>query len=343
MHRPLNQNTKKARIRIFTDKEEWKPALAAAIDPRQLPPEYGGSAPALANTPYLSAVHSALKREDAGDSGYAAVNGVHLGGKATIEAPQPGDGADVSEPMSCLLRWFSLRGGSERYEGNGGVDGVGGGGRDGGACGGAKSGGAVGGGNGIDIAPMAGMPLAAMSKAEEDRSPDEGAGLEQKDDDDALRDNKQTGFSNNVFADTAAPLGQEEAAAGGGALAAGVPAAVAGGGGGQEAGGGRSSSSQLIRDAGKEERDANDFGWVLRAVPGARVAAKMTGAVVGAALRTTFGAAGLAATCAEAVVPGHIWTEAVESFEEWQVFVRWAIGMKRFEGRSSRSPPTGAG
>lgn len=85
-----------ARVHILGDEKEWKPALAEAIDPRQLPTEYGGSAPPLSETPLLPAVHVARSRGDATVSGrpvddfIGAPHGVIAAGGLKAHA---GDGA----------------------------------------------------------------------------------------------------------------------------------------------------------------------------------------------------------------------------------------------------------
>ena len=93
----------KARVHFFGKESEWKPALAETIDPSILPLEYGGTAPLLADTPFLPAVHRALERDPPRKLALEAADG--------DTSVSGGNGGATARSMSCLLGRFSLGGG----------------------------------------------------------------------------------------------------------------------------------------------------------------------------------------------------------------------------------------
>ncbi|CAN0490486.1 unnamed protein product, partial [Ectocarpus sp. 12 AP-2014] len=105
--------TTQATVHIFGEEEEWKAALAEAVDPAVLPWDYGGTAPHLADTPLLPAFHLALGR-DTPARVRAAAAACHSGmqeereGEAAVPVECEGD--VTARSMSALLRRFSLGG-----------------------------------------------------------------------------------------------------------------------------------------------------------------------------------------------------------------------------------------
>lgn len=81
----------KARIHIFGKEEEWRAALAEVIDTHQLPIEYGGQAPALADTPFLPAVHQALDQ-----------NAIKVGGRRVEDFLATMPATADALPFSCI-------------------------------------------------------------------------------------------------------------------------------------------------------------------------------------------------------------------------------------------------
>eukprot|EP00903_Cladosiphon_okamuranus_P006946 g6760.t1 len=354
-----------ARVHFFGNEREWKQALAKAMDPCILPLEYGGTAPPLADTPFLPAVHRALGRDAttklAVEAAGEDASGVSMGKENAM-----------GRSMSCLLRRFSLGSvdGSCVFEGDTGSftssvsgDYGGGGGSGGGSpvvvsrglrgsSGGFKSGGlASGGGDGLSSASTnakenggwgwwrGGGDIASKDpptkpsvrsgtngvKAIPTKNGAPPSGGCAKND----KANPKPAPLRSV-APRAPPL---EAApivialpTSDDPLAAAPPPPPPP----------RSSHVVIVRqqlngteagnDDGEEEDDGGDLEWVLGIVPGARLAAAVAGTVAGATLGAALGAVGFAAGVVEAVVPDQVWAEGVQAFQSAQFVGGWVLG-----------------
>lgn len=333
---------------------EWKPALAEAIDLSVLPLEYGGTASALADTPFLPTVHRALE----------------LGATAVATAVQAGedvrtgskDGVNARS-MESILRCFSSGddSGQYKFERSNSVNGSGGGSGGGSPCamerglgssgGGFKNGGIAGGGGG-------GLCLPSTSGGENGRPEGRGCDLACKDvtkeehvrgmaDEDENTTSKTRGsappqgrLSSDTPSDSDGPAtlrsislraAPSDATASVVALPASNDPRIAH----------SSSPSSHVVIVGQQPRDNEgcndnredgnddyhgDVEWILDVVPGARLAATVAGTVASAALGATLGAAGFAAGVVEAVVPGQIWAEGVQTFQSAQFMGGWVLG-----------------
>lgn len=306
--------------------------MAEAIDPSQLPSEYGGTAPTLADTPFLPAVHRALERDASGTVAAAAsAAGVQLTGEEQSGVDVLSDRAVAARSMTSLLRCFSLgcNGDYDHSNGNGNTgaryEGDGDGGSYSKAGGGHGGGGGPSGGYGAEICSgeeadkNSGRPFSAdavsldgdgtdSSSAAPESMPNEAmlkAGVVGgKHDDDELEKKEECGG-----ASTCVPVGTP------------LPTAAA-----LRATDGRSITT--IGEAKEGNRDGGgDLEWVLNVVPGARLVATIAGTATSATLGATLGAAGFAAGFVEAVVPEQIWAEAVQTFQVSQFMARWAFGL----------------
>lgn len=390
---PLGANLQ-ASVHVFGREKDWKAALAEAIDPAVLPLEYGGTAPPLAHTPLLPAVHGALRRDDAAVLP-AAMEGEGWGREtddAAVPAAREEDASASS--MSSILRCFSSAAGVHRSSGGGGGaassrmvegDSDGGGGGGGGVSpvvtgrsldgsGDSFAGGGVdgrgdggggrlssfinpgkergsaerGGGGSIDPCKpvpeeMGGHTLTDGSKPCVSKTPitrrvsSHGPPSSGTPISDKCRDAEPVrGVS------PPAPIA--EAAAGAVALPASDDPCTAVSSLPPSSSFSSSSHVVIIRHQVNEHEGSTDFkgdgtgqecehgsdddlaGWVLDAVPGARMAAAVMGTLAGATLGATLGAVGFAAGIAEAVLPNGVWAEGVQAFQRAQFLGGWALG-----------------
>ncbi|CAM9460561.1 unnamed protein product, partial [Laminaria digitata] len=333
----------KARICIFSNEREWKAALAEAIDSSQLPKEYGGTAPALADTPLLHAVHRALERDAAatalgatsgGDaaavaaaetvSAAAAIG--QLDGEAAVGATS--DGVVAAKTMAAILLHFSL----DAHENNfsrtncivkGSLEGD-----DDDGCG---SGGS------------AGDPVTKTSKSQMTTSDPPTPGSEDLSGSDDLSEPEDLPGSDNLsgsddLSGSEYLSGSEDLSGSRDQSESQDLSGLSDLSGSEDLSGtedlsatSERSTPTIARAAGHETRDAKQcdgggFECVLKFIPGARLATGITVAVVGNTFGAALTVAGFTAGVIEAVVPEVAWAEGVRAFEESQFWGRRSCG-----------------
>lgn len=318
---PHSPSQKQARIHILAKEKEWKAALAEAIDPAVLPPEYGGNGSSFEDLPFLPDVHRALELDSAPLPAAAAVTASGLPEETAVpEAPR--GGISAGESISTLVEWFSFR----NRDCAGADSGAGGGGggnshfvaRGGGFAGGDSGSGCGGGGSRSDRAGAGGSDACCKvgngyGEVERERSsggkakasPQEKTAQVEADVAREGEDNYgESGSNTHNARDRPFPREESEEAL--------EPTD-------------QSCASRIV--GGGKEDEAGDLQWILGVIPGARLAVAVAGNATSLTLNATLGAVGFAAGVAEAVVPPQMWADAVQAFETSQFMGRWALGV----------------
>ena len=332
----------KARICIYSKEREWKAALAEAIDTSQLPQEYGGTAPALADTPLLHEVHRALERDAAAVAVATAVAkavtvetvsaepisaetitaetvsaetvtvAAAIGQLDEVTAVEPtSDDGITAKTMAAILLHFSLDAHEYNFRRNctvnespEGDDGCG-------------SGGSV------------GDPVVETSKFQATSDPPT-PGSEELSGSENLVGPEQLSRSEDLAGPEELPgsedlSGSQEDLSGSEDLSGTADMS-----GSEEDPSVTSERSAHATSVGHETQDGKsdggDFEWVLNFVPGARLATGVAGVVIGNTFGAALTVAGFAAGVLEAVVPDVVWAEGVRAFEESRFCGRRSLG-----------------
>lgn len=318
--------SEKARICIFSQERKWKAALAEAIDTCQLPQEYGGTGPALADTPFLHEVHRALEK-DAVAVAAAATADVAKAltvSAETVTAANPigqldeetavgatSDDDVAAKTMAAILQHFSLDSHGYNFRNRCSVKGS------------LKDDDGRGSGGSV------GDPVVETSKSQTGSDP-QTPGSEDP--------SVSADFSGSEGLSGSEDLSGSEGLSGSQDLSGSEYLS-----GSEELSGSGYLSGSEKEPSVTSERSTHvtsvehetqvdksdggaDFGWVLDFFPGASLVTGVAGVVLGNTFGAALTAAGFAAGVMEAVVPDVVWAEGVRAFEESQFWGRRSLG-----------------